>query len=88
MYSVNIIGFTWEGFESTYTYNGFTTLPDAPAIKCKAGDFQDICDFQILSYSTKTVRKGNRITRTEVTTIVRDWKDEDSEGKFAESQMN
>lgn len=47
MYTVNVIGTTWGGFESAYSYQAEAVPADCEAAKRIAGDFQDVSDFEV-----------------------------------------
>ena len=82
---LQVIGKTWAGFESVYSYEVNPCLgapeSDAEALRM-AGDFQELTDWQIV-HTTFKVRAGKgwheETTRTE---IVKPWAKPDSEADY------
>ena len=86
-YQLNIIGHTWGGFKSTYTYSvDADVLTHPETVKSLAGDFQSVIDYQVISRETKTERNSvsKKTLMTVTTTVVRDWEHADSEDTWAE----
>jgi hypothetical protein len=80
-YRVDIIGFTWEGFEGTYSYS-FDHEPTSKEIRSKAGDFQEIKDYCITAVRRTQFPDGYRIQHT----VVEPWKRDESDLQFMASQ--
>lgn len=79
-YRVDVIGTTWAGYESTYTYT-FPYLPDATKINLRAGDFQSVDDYQITAVTRVEYVDGHRVRFD----VVCEWAKDDSADKFAEA---
>ena len=79
---LQVIGKTWAGYDSSYSYN-VTKAPisEADALM-EAGDFQELTDWQVVRTTFK-VRAGKgwheQTTRTE---IVKPWSKPESEGDY------
>jgi hypothetical protein len=73
IYTVRLIGETWEGFTSSYEYT-FRHEPTAEEIKSKAGDFQSITDYQV--YRQRTV--GTWESETTTRELIRNWQNENN----------
>ena len=89
-YTVNIIGTTWGGFQSAYSYNFTqTSEPTAQEIKRKAGDFSSVDDYQIITHSTEYTRPDElTIVTTHTEKIVRNWQSEESADLYLEATCN
>lgn len=46
-YRIEVIGYSWCGIRSTYTYNS-QSMPDAQAVEGMAGDFESIIDYAVI----------------------------------------
>lgn len=72
-YRVQVTGRIWAGHESAYEYS-FDHRPTEPEIETKAGDFQTIFDYRIISVLRIEYMDGHRVIRS----VIRDWQDEGS----------
>jgi hypothetical protein len=82
-YVVDVIGYTWEGYVGTYTYD-FSTLPTQYQITLKAGDFESILDYQTREEKVIYYTDGRRLIHKTIDA----WQKPDSEEKFLDSQGN
>ena len=84
---VNVVGHTYEGFLSSYTYKyKGATVPTPQEVKRLAGDFADIVDYELVDITVKykQLRNGVRTIRDEI--VVKPWDSEDNEQVFLEGQ--
>src|ERR1700690_90819 len=72
-YQVHVIGHAWGGFKGTYGYF-FDHEPTEQEINAKAGDFESLIDWQIISVRTIQYNDGER----RIVSVVRDWHLSDS----------
>ena len=85
-YVVDVVGYTWEGFKSTYTYQMTFAPTSAAEVKPVAGDFQSIEDFRV-STTTRITRATKDGTSTKIDhRVVRDWEQPSSEMIFTNAQ--
>ena len=77
MYIVNIVGYTWEGFRSTYEYPAKRLPMTTTEIKRLARDFETVEDYQVSQITTtfEPLLDGWRETRT--LQVLRPWATEE-----------
>ena len=83
--TLQVIGYTWEGFLSTHSYSVTGSPADFAQyhqVKKVAGDFSDVTDWQLVRTDTryKTGKGWSEVTTR--TTILRPWGQPGSAEKF------
>jgi hypothetical protein len=76
-YQAQIVGTTWEGVPSAYSY-AFGHAPSLAEIKRKAGDFKTIDDWQSIEVITILFKDGQSVRRN----IVRYWRNPASQKRY------
>jgi len=71
---LQVIGFTWQGFESSYSYSVPERITTDAEVKRFAGDFSSITDWQLIQ-TTRHDREGKNWREERIRyTILRPWK--------------
>lgn len=88
-YTINLIGTTWNGFESAYVYHATQpAIPTEAEIRSKAGDFEYVYDWQIISTETTVVMESESTTViTHRETIVHPWFYDESAYTFEDAMV-
>lgn len=75
-YDVDVIGYIWQGQQSSYSYR--IKSPDIPThriVKSAAGDFEYVDDFRVSTTTTTRVQTQHGASTMIVHDIVKDWTD-------------
>lgn len=86
-YAVDVVGMTWGGFQSAYTYHTQPQgeLPTPMQVKSLAGDFELVEDYRVHHTALEIQRVSVRERWTTSKHIIdQDWQQEDSESVYAE----
>lgn len=86
---LRVVGITYQGFTSTYSYQVAEVPKDNAAAKRHAGDFQLITDFAVIEHKRtwRVTKLGNPFS-TWLERTKRDWDNPKSAEMFARSHMD
>jgi len=79
---LQVIGLTWQGFESSYSYSVPERIQTDAEVRRFAGDFSSITDWQLIQ-TTRHDRQGKNWREARIrTTVLRPWQKKMSASKF------
>jgi hypothetical protein len=81
-FHLHVVGYTWQGFKSAYSYTVDTPPKNIREAKQYAGDFESLTDFSVF----RVVRGGSWDYDWTRRTVIKEWDDPTSIDTFAEAQ--